>query len=181
MRHKSLSLRYAKALFELGVRDQSLERFLEELRRLLQIFEVDRNVPVLLGAREVSLQKRSAILNGLMDKFFISPKVQNFMRLLMERGRISVFPHIVAAFEDLVLDSENKVRAYAKVASLAAFAPSRGAIEKKLSQMTGKKIVLNAEEDPSLIGGISVQIKDMVYDASVLGELNKIRETWRTL
>lgn len=181
MKYKSLSLRYAKALFELGRRDQCLERFQEELRRLLKIFEVDRKVPVLLGAREVSLQKRSAILKGLMDKFLISPIIQNFMRLLMGRGRIPVFPHIVAAFENLVLDSENKVKVHAKVASLAAFDRSRGAIEKRLSQMTGKKIVLDVEEVPSLIGGISVQIRDTVYDASVLGELNKIRETWGTL
>ena len=181
MRHKGLSLRYAKALFRLGVRDKSLERFQEDLLRLQKIFEVDRNVPILLGAREVNLQKRAAILGGLMEKFLISPKVQNFMRLLMERQRILIFNHIVAAFNELVLDSENKVVARATVASFSAYEPSRGAIETMLEKMTGKKIVLEVEEDPSLIGGLSVQIKDTVYDASVLGELNKIRENWKSL
>lgn len=178
MRHKGLSLRYAKALFNLGVQEKTLGRFREELLRLQEIFQTDRNILILLGAREVSLTKRNAILEGLMQHFLISPQVQNFMKLLLERGRMSIFYFIVSAFESLVLDSENKVVAKARVASMEAYEKSKSELQKVLEKITGKGVTLKVEEDRSLIGGLSIQIKDTVYDASILGELNKMRESF---
>ena len=50
-------------------------------------------------------------------------------------------------------------------------------IKEALSAKTGKDIVLNVEQDPSLIGGVVTKIGDLVLDGSVKTQLINMRET----
>ncbi len=50
-------------------------------------------------------------------------------------------------------------------------------IKESLSKKTGKTIVLNVEQDPSLIGGVVTKIGDLVLDGSVKTQLINMRET----
>ncbi len=50
------------------------------------------------------------------------------------------------------------------------------ALQKKVAGMTGRTVDLRVEVDESLIGGITVRVGDTLYDASVRGRLERLRE-----
>jgi F-type H+-transporting ATPase subunit delta len=49
-------------------------------------------------------------------------------------------------------------------------------LQEKVAQMTGRSVHLDVELDESLIGGLTVRVGDTLYDASVRGRLERLRE-----
>lgn len=178
MKERTLAERYAKALLGLGLEEKSLERFQEEMQRFALALELEPQLLKLLSMREMEVEKREQILKELMLKLYLSPQTQNFFRLLFDRGRISLFPHILEAFEGLVREIEKVVVASVKVAEIKSARQLTSDLKKALEKMTGKKVHFDIEEDPSLIGGLQVTLGDKIYDASIKGELERIKEQW---
>lgn len=178
MKERVLAERYAKALVELGEEEKSLERFQEELDRFSKALRIDPNLLTLLSSREVNWDIRSQILKGLILKLMLSPYVQNFLFLLLRRRRMRLFPEIVNAFEALMRQMDNIVIAAVTVADLQGFKPHSAKLKSALEKKTGKKIEIRMEEDPELMGGLQIALGDKIYDASIQGELERIRETW---
>jgi F-type H+-transporting ATPase subunit delta len=50
------------------------------------------------------------------------------------------------------------------------------ALREKVAQMTGREVHLTVDVDESLIGGLTVRVGDTLYDASVRGRLERLRE-----
>lgn len=179
MKERVLAERYAKALVDLGVEEKSLERFEEELNRFSEVLNLESNLLTLLSARELAWEKRSHILEDLMQKLILSPHVSNCLRLLMKRRRIQIFPEIVTVFEELVRALNQVLVAHIRVASKKEAQAELGHyLQHSLEKMTGKTVACELAEDPQLIGGIQIQIGDEIFDASIQGELERIRQEW---
>lgn len=178
MKEKVLAERYAKALFDLGEEEKSLERLQEELGRFAKAAQLDPYLLTLLSSREVAWDARTQILKGLVHKLILSPYVQNFLFLLLRRRRMNLFSEIVGALKAMVREMENVVIASVKVADLEGFRPHEAELKIALEKRTGKKVVFQVEEDASLMGGMQVALGDRIYDASVSGELERIKEAW---
>ncbi|OGQ05910.1 MAG: ATP synthase F1 subunit delta [Deltaproteobacteria bacterium RIFCSPLOWO2_01_44_7] len=178
MKERILADRYAKALVNLGTEEKSLERFREELGRFKKAIEIEPQLLKILSLREFSLEKREEILKELMLKIYLSPTVQNFFKFLLHRGRIALFPHIFESFEGQVREIERVVIAKVNVADSKTSKQLTTKLQKSLEKMTGRKVQLEIDEDPSLIGGLEVLLGDKIYDASIKGELERIKEQW---
>jgi len=110
-----------------------------------------------------------------LDKLGITGVVANFLKLLVDKGRINILEDILNAYQHLMDQALNKARVSVKTAyplsdDLVA------EVKKTLEGLTKKRVEMAIEEDPSLLGGIVVKIGDTVYDGSVKAQLNKIRE-----
>jgi len=49
--------------------------------------------------------------------------------------------------------------------------------EKTLEKLTGSTVVMEVEEDPSIIGGLMAKVGDLVLDGSVRTQINSLRES----
>lgn len=178
MKNQVLAERYAKALIDLGLEEKALERYQEELQRFAGSASIEPRLLPILSAKEIELKKREQILEDLMLKFLLFPQLKNFLRLLFKKGRIQLLPLIAKSFESMVRKLENVMVAQVKFAHIQATKHLSDNVKRSLETLTGKKIELELIEDPSLIGGLQVILGDTIYDASIQGELQRIREEW---
>ncbi|MBI4124457.1 MAG: ATP synthase F1 subunit delta [Deltaproteobacteria bacterium] len=179
MREQVLAKRYAKALFDLGLEEKLLERFGEELGRLKKAFAAEPAMLKLLSLRELKPEKKEKIVESLSGKLLLSPWVKNFLKLAVQRRRIGHFMAMAKAFADLTLASENRLVAKVSAAEQTSLEALRDELKKSLEKLTGRKVEFEIEEKPALLGGFQVTVGDTLYDASLAGELKRLREaTW---
>lgn len=99
---------------------------------------------------------------------------QNFLRTVIENGRLEALPEIAAQFRALKNAQRGASDAVVYSAfpiSAAALADVAAALEKRF----GRKLNLSVQEDPSLIGGIRVVVGDEVLDTSVKARLEQMK------
>ena len=117
--------------------------------------------------------KRKVVLASLEGKVLRS--VMLFIDLLLRKKRLRELATIVTEYEALVEKKQGVQRA--QVTSAVALLPEELArLHGELESSTGKKIRLDADVDPRLVGGALVRIGDRVFDRSVKSLLEAISE-----
>ncbi len=99
----------------------------------------------------------------------------NFIKLLVQRGRLSSLPRIVEIFGEMYNREKGIV-----IADVTTAVPLDDAHQKevadKLAKITGKTVQLRLHTDPSILGGIITRIGDELIDASVASRLAQLAE-----
>jgi len=165
--------RYAEAAFELAERDDALDAYADGLELAVQMLagEAARDI-VRNPAR--ALRERLEFVNGMLEKRVPEP-VRKLVGLLVQRGRIDQLPRVAAEYHRLLNARRGVVEALATSAS-ALTADEQAALQRKVAAMTGRTVDLRVEVDEALIGGLTVRVGDTLYDASVRGRLERLRE-----
>ena len=104
---------------------------------------------------------KKTLFQKVAGQLELSPVVNSFLNLLVEKRRIQHLPEIADYYHRLIDEHSNIARAKVK----AAFKLGDDEIKKiaaALEKKIGKKIVVEFEEDPSLLGGVFAQIGDFV-------------------
>jgi len=171
----SLARRYAKALLEIGVQQQTYDALGKELDRAADTL---RSSPELRNALEnpvFSLEKRKLIMDELARRLALSKTVRNFIMLLLDKGRIAALPDIARAHRTLVDEHAGRVRA--TVTSARPLDPMlETRLKTALEKSAGKVVIFEKREDPAILGGLVTQLGDTVYDGSVRTQLQQLRE-----
>ena len=101
---------------------------------------------------------------------------EKFAILLFNKGRIGFLREIASYYKDLADELKGVVKA-SIVSATELSSDAVNKIKEALSAKTGKDIILNVEQDSSLIGGVVTKIGDLVLDGSVKTQLINMRET----
>ena len=166
---------YAQAIFEVAQDAGALADWSETLSiagRLL----ANRELVEYLGNPEFNDEQRLEFLTGLFDKAgskLLSgsdKKGTNFLKLLLENGRVAVLPEISVHFETLKADIENSVDAV--VTSATALSEEQAEeIARSLKERLGRDVRVTTEIDENLIGGAVIRAGDVVIDGSLRARL----------
>lgn len=100
----------------------------------------------------------------------IDAEVQNFLRVLIENGRLAALPEIRDLFQDLKNEREGVVDALVSTAfdlDSAQMAELVADLERRFKRKVNPIVTV----DKGLIGGVQVKIGDEVIDSSVRGQL----------
>ena len=174
MQNEAIASRYAKALLDIAAAQSKVDAFTKDLESFLGVFKTSAELQVALTNPAISLEERHALMNALLKKQKVDPMVANFLRLLLDRGRMGIFPAICTAFRGQ--SDEAAGRARGRVYSAHKLGTMQlGKLQKAVEKLVGRKAVLEAHEDASLIGGIRVEIEGRVYDGSVRAQLERLR------
>ena len=174
MREESVARRYAAALFEQAHKAGTVAAVGDELALAAQTVAQTGALRALLGQPLVTEgRKKQALRNALGDR--VSPAVLAFLDLLVDKRRIGLLPEVQQEFARRVLEYRNIARARA-VTAVPLTAEQTAALERSLEARTGKNILLETEVDPSVLGGVLVRIGDTVFDGTVRGNLERLRE-----
>jgi len=176
VKNQVIAKRYSRALFNLAQEGEAIEQYGIELDGFNQVLKdipdlgsALRNPLYPEGAKKTLFQKVAAGLE-------LSPVINSFLNLLVEKGRIQHLPEIADYYHKLIDEysgiSRAKVKAAVKLRA-AEIEEIAAALEKKI----GKKIVVEFEQDPSLLGGVFAQIGDFVLDGSVKRQLINFKES----
>ena len=158
---------YAEALFKAAGSDAAA--WLDELAALA----VNEQLRQFADNPKTLPDQVFSLMTGLL-KGGLPDKGQNFLRTVIENGRLAALPEIAAQFRALKNAQQGAFDAVVYSAfevDSAALADLSGVLEKRF----GRKLNLTAQLDPSLIGGIRVVVGDEVLDTSVKARLEQMK------
>jgi F-type H+-transporting ATPase subunit delta len=171
-RRDSAARRYAEAAFEIATRDDTVDTWRADLEMAAQIVS-DERVERVLSNPAVAAAERATVVDRALGKA-ISRPVLNLIHLQLRRGRIEQLPQVAAEFRRL--DNQRKGITEASATAAAELTPSEvKALTKRLEQLTGGRVELDVQVDPSLLGGLVVRVGDRLIDGSVRGRLERLR------
>jgi F-type H+-transporting ATPase subunit delta len=173
VRDTTIAERYALAFLDIGVERETYEQQGRELARVAELFQVD-DVKQLFGNPKFDSSVRKSVLGGLLEMIVVSPISRNFLMLLVDRRRIGLLPEIVNAYNDLADKRSQRLRARVRVAKPLAEADLER-LRTILQQATGQTVVVDQEEDASILGGVVTHIGGRVYDGSIRTQLKSLR------
>jgi F-type H+-transporting ATPase subunit delta len=165
--------RYAEAAFQLASRDDALEASGEGLGLAVQMLAGDEARDIVRNPAR-PLRERLEFVDGMLAGRVPEP-VRKLVGLLVERGGIDRLPHVASEFRRLLNQERGVVEALA-TSAMPLTDEETSALEHKVAHMTGRTVDLRVEVDETLIGGLTVRVGDTLYDASVRGRLERLRE-----
>ncbi len=176
MTNKTAAIRYARALLDVAITEKAdLEQIERELGEFADLFKTYPLLEkVLLNPAVPVPCKRAAVADVLAQAKF-SPIVSKLLTLLADRDRLVLVPELRSAYSDRLLQHRGVVRAEVTTAT-PIDAGRAQAIQRGLATLTGRTVSMSTRVDPSIIGGMVARIGSTVYDASVVRQLEKMKE-----
>lgn len=165
---------YADALFEVARKKGRLDEIREELGQFADAVDGNRDLQVFFfspyfSSAEKSEGARRAIVGA-------DPEFVNFLELLIDKQRMTEVFRIRRRFEEL-WKHENR-RIDVTVTSAVELDPAVvGKIGEEIQRQTGQKVDLASRVDAEILGGVVLQVGNMVLDASIRNRLEKLRKS----
>lgn len=169
-----LSGRYAKAAFELAAKDKVLDKVAKDLRALADLTKSSEDFQNFIENPILSSRAQNAVLETLLTKIKAQALTKKFITVLVDNNRIDILSEVTTAYEELIKEHNGEITAQV-VSAKALTAKQTKDIEKALTKSLGKKVTIEAETDENILGGVTIKIGSKMIDASVLGQLEKLK------
>lgn len=175
MRATAVAHRYAEALVEVATRDGDPNRIDAELEGFTQLLAASAELRILLANPAVPRERKHTVIEQLIARLGYSRTLRNFLFVLVDHRRTDLLSVIRQEFR-WRLDArlgvvEVRVRAAHELSEA-----ERGRLAETLGRLTGRKIAIQLERDPELLGGVVARIGSTVYDGSIREQLRRIQE-----
>lgn len=170
----SSTRRYAEAAFEIALRDDNVEHWLEQLDTAARI-TADDDVVDRLSDPSVPFDVRAEALESALGSKLV-PQLRNLLLMLMRRRRLAHASGVAADFRRLYNQRAGIVEATATSAAPLSEDEVR-TLRERIAAIagSGRQVDLQLAVDPSLLGGVTVRLGDTLIDGSVRGRLERLR------
>lgn len=172
----AVASRYARALVEVileqkidgDVARQQLRAFVDAVHESLELRRVWESPAVLP-------EQKRAVLDAITDQIGAVKPIRNFMAVIIDHRRLKMLDDIVRVFET-ELDAQLGFAEVQVSSARLLSPPEQREVESRVERMTGKKVRASYVSNPELLGGVVVRVGDTIYDGSVRGQLEKMRQ-----
>ncbi|NIR51383.1 F0F1 ATP synthase subunit delta [candidate division KSB1 bacterium] len=173
MKENVLAKRYARALFEMAEERGILDKIHDEVRTFYQSIQSNSDLQKLIDSQEISKrEKQSTVESLLQDR--VSNVFLNFLFLLLKKNRESLFFRIANQLDALVDDYHQKVQA-ATITAVPLDSDSLAKLKNFLDKTYNADVNINNRIDPSILGGIIVEVDGEVFDGSLQSQLKRLK------
>jgi F-type H+-transporting ATPase subunit delta len=176
MKNIILARRYAKALFAVATESDSFDEYAKALNDFADMFQKYPEVRDGLTNPVYPLEVREKVMDYLVETMAVSGVIKNFLNLVVHKKRAAVLPDIAESFQALV-DEKRNICQGTVVSAMEMGSELKDKVQATLEKITGKKVVLTSEVDPSIIGGIIAKVGDLVLDGSLSSQLLGLKES----
>ena len=150
-------------------------RVMSALQRIATLLSESADLRRVWENPAVPADQKRRLLDAIVQQEGIDKQVRNLVAVLMDHRRLSFLPRIIEQLEK-ELDSRLGF-AEALISSARELGDAeRRTLEAQIEKTTGKKVRASYGLDPSLLGGAVVRIGSTIYDGSVKGQLERIKE-----
>jgi ATP synthase F1 delta subunit len=164
---------YSRSLFEVAQEADALDRIHDELGEFADALADNRELQVFFFSPYFSSQEKKDGIAKLVtdaDENFV-----RFLELLAERHRVPAVFRIRRAFDEMWAE-ENKLLPVTVTSAVELDDELVQDIGKRITEQTDRKVDLSSKVDPDVLGGIVLQVGNMVLDASVRNRLEALRK-----
>ena len=167
---------YARAFADVVVGGKlDAVRLQQELRTAEALLAESDPLRRVLENPSIPGDRKLAVLDAIAQRAGLTRQTRNFLAVLTDHRRLPLFSDIVKQVEQELNDRLGF--AEAEVISARALGDTeKKSLEAEVAKLTGKNVRARYEQDASLLGGAVVRVGSTIYDGSVKGQLEKIRE-----
>jgi F-type H+-transporting ATPase subunit delta len=175
MRSHILVKRYAQGLVGALRDEEEFGLVVGELGRFRELTEKHKEFSEALANPLVAAKKKARMTKDVLEVSGFSEKTSRFLRLLLEHQRLGLLDGVIQALP--ILWNERKGVSTFEVSSVISPSEAqRKKLQAELERLEGRPVRLRFRLDPALVAGIALKKGNVVYDASVRGHLEKIKE-----
>lgn len=171
--------RYSIALYQAALNEKKLEKVATDSINIINLVNSSRDLHLFFLSPVIRYDKKIQIIEKIFTKK-IEKLTLDFVKLLIANNRESLLTEILNGFLELKNDAEGKVRATIRTA-VEFDEKEKRKIKEKIDMFTGLKSIPEFSEDKSLIGGFTIQVKDVILDASIKRQLENLRSKFKVL
>ncbi len=167
---------YARAFADVVIGNRlDVARTLAEAQQIAALADQSKELREVWDNPSIAAEQKRAVLDAIVQRAGISRPVRNFVAVLIDKGRTRFLSEIVKQFAHDLNDRLGIAEAEVTTARVLS-AQERAELEKDLSRVTGKTIRAKYERNPAILGGAIARVGSTVYDGSVKGQLERIRQ-----
>ena len=177
MLSQTVARRYAKGLLEAVAETApgSEQTVGKELSALVETIGGHQGLKLLVVNPAIPTSQKKAILGKISEVLGLSRTLRRLVDILAEKQRLDHLPLIDSVYAGLIDEHLGVVTA--EITTATPLNPGQVAeLESSLRKATGGEVRLTRHTDPKLLGGVITRVGDVVYDGSVKGHLERIRD-----
>jgi len=165
---------YAESLFGVAREKGNLDEVQAQLAQFSDALEENRELAVFFFSPSFSSNEKTDGLNKAVEG--ANPEVRNFLELLIEKHRMPAIFRIRQRFDELWKKENNRIEV--TVTSAVELDPTVAQeVASAVEKQTGKQVDLTSRVDEKIIGGLVLQVGNMVLDSSIRNNLEKLRQS----
>jgi F-type H+-transporting ATPase subunit delta len=172
---ETVARRYASALADAVLASDQSETVKRELTGWGELFGSNPDLHTVFSNPAIIHGNKEKVLDELIARTRPSGTTANFLRILLQNGRLAELGSITDKFSD-VLEQRGGVVSAQITSARELPENERSEFEQNLERLTGKKINVAYAVDKDIIGGVVTRIGSTVYDNSVKTKLENLRE-----
>jgi F-type H+-transporting ATPase subunit delta len=163
--------RYAQAAFELAIEKNELESWQEGLGKIAELTSDQELMSLLQNPRLLLAAKKSLLKERLGE---INPLAFNLAILLVSKDALRLAGNISQQYNEL-LDVHRGIERAKVTAASPLDDEDREAISRRLGEIVKRKVAIDAQVDPSIIGGFIARMGDTLIDGSIRQKLETLK------
>ena len=174
MKNVRVARRYAAALMAAAEESRSLDAVAADMQMIGRLLEGSRELRLFIASPVIQAKKKVAVIREIFGKA-TGKEVLTFVLLLTEKRREDIVPDFVREFA-VLLDERRGVVEVGVRSAVAIDKGQEDILRKRLETYTAKKVRTVLSLDPTLKGGLIIQIGDTVLDGSIRHQLELLKD-----
>jgi len=175
MKDQTVVRKYAQGLAQAVEDEVEFTAVLGELRAFLGLCAGHARLRDALASPFVEGEAKARILRGVLEEAGAGDKTVRFLGLLLEHGRLELLDEIVAGLPEAWNDKLG-VLTFEVTSVIPLTDAQKTRLRKTLEAVEKRPVSLVYRTDPAIVGGLSLRRGHIVYDASIEGGLNRMKE-----
>ena len=174
MSASKIAKRYSKALVGLCNADKSHEHVARDLAKIVEALKANPEVETALLDPKLGRGTKRKVLDSVGQSLLLRPLTRNLLAYLNDQGRIGELEGILWDFNERLDVLAGRVRA--TVTTAKPLNPmDMTKIKTALEKATGKQVVIEAQVDEQIVGGVVTRMGNIVLDGSIRTALNNMK------
>ncbi|MBI5141961.1 MAG: ATP synthase F1 subunit delta [Nitrospirae bacterium] len=175
MKQSHLAKRYARAFIDRIIGAPEPVAAVAELKMFSLLVSDNKRLRDFFHGPLFSASEKSAILQAVLDKVKLSSETARMLAMLLEQRRFHLLHEVVVYSGQILNERMNKTSATVFTA-VAMPVEAAQRLEAALRDIAGRIVDIKTVVDPGLLGGIKVKLGSVIYDGSIKGQLENLRE-----
>ena len=171
----STSKSYALALYDLAKENSELDKAEEGMKSLSTLLNESSDFKEVILSPAVKKENKQSIMYAIADKNNFSITLKKFLGFVATKNRLFFLSQIIESFLNLVSNNKGELKAKL-VSSKKLSTAEQEKIQVELSKDFESHLNINYEYDPSLIGGLIIQVGSIMVDTSIKTKLKKLEK-----
>jgi F-type H+-transporting ATPase subunit delta len=171
-----LSLRYAHAFASVAASSHlDTAAAQQQLKDFSGTLAGSRELREVLMDPSIATEQKLKVLDAISARIGMYPQVRNFLAVIMEHQRLAELDEVLTEYHAIADEQSNLTEA-----DITSARPlndqDRAELEAQVAKLAGGRLRATYHQDANLLGGVVVRIGSTVYDGSIRGQLQQLKQ-----